>query len=279
MMERLRAFVRRHQVGLIITSLIAVLVIIYFAPSIFVTIKAGEAGVMYRRFFGGTVRGKVYGEGLHIVPPWDRLTVYNVRIQELRHEMDVLDETGLKFQVNISVRYRPEYEVLGVLHQTVGPDYAQTIVIPEVESVLRTTAGSFDAAQMYSTSHTVLSKIVNEALAGTLSRFVIVDDVIIRSVSLPEAIRTAIERKREEEQLAAAYVYKLQREQDEAKRKVIEATGTAEANDIVTASLNTNIIKWHGIEATMALSTSTNSKVIVIGNGPDGLPVILGADK
>jgi regulator of protease activity HflC (stomatin/prohibitin superfamily) len=278
-MERAKLFIRRNQVFFIILGLVTLFVVIYFAPSIFVTIRAGEAGVMYRRFFGGTVRGRVYGEGLHLVWPWDKLTVYNVRIQETRHELDVLDRTGLRFRLAVSIRFRPEYEVLGVLHQAVGPNYVQTIVIPEVESVLRTTAGSFDAAQLYNTSHSVLSRIVNEALAGTLSRFVIIDDVIIRTIILPETIRIAIEHKREQEQLAEAYVYRLQREQDEAKRRVIEAIGIADAHDIVSGSLNPDILKWQGIQATMEISTSTNSKVVVIGNGTDGLPVILGADK
>lgn len=278
-MERIERFLRERQVGFIIGGLVLVFVVLFFAPSIFVTVKSGEAGVLYRRFFGGTVRDRVYGEGLHVIWPWDRLWVYNVRVQERSEELEVLDKTGMQYRLNVSIRYHPEYNALALLHQKVGPEYVEKVVVPEVEGVLRTTAGNLDAQGMYSSDPGLLVKIVNESLAQTDEKYIILDDLIIRSLELPERIQAAIWKKREEEQLAEAYVYRLQREQDEAKRKLIEAEGTQRANDIVSSSLNSNILKWKGIEATMAISGSTNAKVVVIGNGPQGLPIILGSDK
>jgi regulator of protease activity HflC (stomatin/prohibitin superfamily) len=277
--ERINRFLRERQAGLIICGLIFVFVVLFFAPSIFVTVKSGEAGVLYRRFFGGTVRDRVFGEGLHVIWPWDRLWVYNVRVQERSEELDVLDKTGMQYRLNVSIRYHPEYNALALLHQKVGPEYVEKVVIPEVEGVLRTTAGNLDAQGMYSSDPGLLVKIVNEALAQTDEKYIILDDLIIRGLELPERIQEAIWKKREEEQLAEAYVYRLQREQDEATRKRIEAEGTRRANEIVSSSLSSNILKWKGIEATMAISGSTNAKVVVIGNGPQGLPIILGSDK
>jgi len=277
--ERIRRFFHERQAELIIGGLIFTLVVLFFGPNIFVTIKEGEAGVMYLRFFGGTVRDKIYGEGLHVVWPWDKLRVYNVRVQETRRTVEVLDNTGLQFRLNVSIRYHPDYIVLPLLHQRVGPEYLDKVVIPEVEGVLRTMAGTLDARGLYSNEHEVLAKIVSESMSQTADKYIVIDDVIIRSIELPEPIRLAIQKKREEEQLAEAYTYRLQREEDEAKRKVVEAKGTKDANDIVSSSLSSNILKWRGIEATMALSVSTNAKVIVIGNGPQGLPIILGSDK
>ncbi len=278
-MDYIKRFLRERQAEWIIGGLIFTFVVLYFAPSIFVTIKEGEAGVLYQRFFGGTVRDQVFGEGLHVIWPWDKLRVYNVRIQEARRVVEVLDNTGLQFSVNVSIRYHPEYNVLALLHQRVGPDYLDKIVIPEVEGVLRTTAGTLDAHGLYANEHEVLANIVNQTLAKAGEKYVTIDDVIIRSIVLPEPIQAAIQKKREEEQLAEAYVYRLQREEDEAKRKVIESKGFKDANDILSSSLNSNVLKWKGIEATMALTLSTNTKVIVVGNGSQGLPIILGADK
>lgn len=278
-MDRIKRFLRERQAEWIIGGLIFTFFVLFFAPSIFVTIKEGEAGVLYLRFFGGTVRDVVYGEGLHVIWPWDKLRIYNVRIQEARRQVEVLDNTGLQFSVNVSIRYHPEYNVLALLHQRVGPDYLDKIVIPEVEGVLRTTAGTLDAHGLYANEHEVLANIVNQTLAKAGEKYVTIDDVIIRSIVLPEPIQAAIQKKREEEQLAEAYVYRLQREEDEAKRKTIEARGFKNANIILSSSLDSNVLKWKGIEATMALTLSTNAKVIVVGNGSQGLPIILGADK
>jgi prohibitin 1 len=277
--DRLRQFLKERQAAVIIGGLIFTFLVLFFGPSMFISVKVGEAAVLYRRFFGGTVRDKVYGEGLHVIWPWDKLSVYNVRIQENKQSLEVLDKTGLQYRLNVSIRYHPEYNALALLHQKVGPDYPEKVVIPEVEGVLRTTAGTLDDQGLYSCEPSVLVKIVNEALARTDEKFIIIDNVIIQSVELPQPIQAAIQKKREQEQLAEAYKYRLERESDEAKRKVVEAQGTKDANDIVSSSLNSNILKWKGIEATMSLSESTNAKVVVIGNGPQGLPIILGSDK
>lgn len=278
-MGRIKRFLRERQPEVIIGGLIFTLLVLFFGPNIFVTIKEGEAGVMYLRFFGGTVRDKVYGEGLHVVWPWDKLRVYNVRIQESRRTVEVLDNTGLQFRLSVSIRYHPDYIVLPLLHQRVGPEYVDKVVIPEVEGVLRTMAGTLDAHGLYANEHEVQAKIVSLSMSQTADKYIVIDDVIIRSIELPEPLRIAIQKKREEEQLAEAYLYRLQREEDEAKRKIVEAKGTKDANDIISSSLSSNILKWHGIEATMALSVSTNAKVIVVGNGAQGLPIILGSDK
>lgn len=272
-------WINRNKVAVIVSGLIVILLALFFWPSIFITIKAGEAGVLYRRFFGGTVRNHVYGEGLHVIFPWDKMAVYTVRVQQVLRELDVLDRNGLQFKLNVAIRYFPEYDVLPLLHQKVGPDYAEKIVVPEVESVLRTTSGNFAAEELYTTQHSVLARIANEALDQANENFVIIQDVIIRSIQLPPPIKQAIEKKQEEQQLAAAYVYKIDREHKEAERKLIEANGTKEANEVITQSLNPEIMKWAAIQATMSISTSQNAKVIVIGNSGDSLPVILGADK
>jgi regulator of protease activity HflC (stomatin/prohibitin superfamily) len=179
--------------------------------------------------------------------------------------------------LQLSVRYHPERQFVGVLHQRVGPDYLDKIVIPEVESVIRTTVGRRTAEEVFTTQGSVLQRIVNEAVEEVVQRFVLIDEVIIRKIVLPAFIRQAIETKLEQKELAEAYEFKLRRERDEAKRKVIEAWGLAQYNQVVATSLSPEILQWKGIQVSKELATSENAKMIVIGNGPEGLPIILGS--
>ncbi len=261
---------------ILIFVLILLFFIIYLAPYIFITVRAGESAVLWRRFFGGTETDRVYGEGWHMIWPWDKMTIYNVRIQEVRPSIDVLTKRGLKINLLISIRYHPERDILGVLHQRVGTNYVDKIVIPEVESTLRTTIGTLEIDEVYGTKRTMLHQILNEALEQVTRSYVKIDDVIIRKVELPDFIKKAIEAKLEQKQLSEAYEFKLERERKEAERKEIEASGYARYNQIITVSLNDQLLKWQGIQATRELASSTNAKVVVIGNGPKGLPVILG---
>ena len=259
--------------------LIFLLMIIYLWNHIFISIKSGEGGVLYRRFAGGTVTDVVYGEGFHIIAPYNTMTVYPVRYQVYPHKMYTLSKKGLKIQLSLTIRYKPEYDLLGVLHKTVGPDYLQKVVIPEVESVLRTLVGEFEAEEVYSTKRAILQKIVNESLNQVSQRFVNIDDVMITEVELPIYIEKAIEMKLEQKQLAEAYEFKLQKENKEAERKRVEAQGIYDYNKIVDASLSDKVLTWEGVNATKEISKSPNTKVIVIGAGKDGLPLILNTEK
>jgi len=278
-MKRLKRRIRFHVAAnfpaYVVSVLLLLFFIVYFWPRIFITVHAGQSGVLYKRFFGGTVVDRVYGEGFHIIFPWNIMTVYDVRYQVAPHQMEVLTNKGLKVGVTMSIRSRPETEILGVLHQVVGPDYLKKIVIPEVEAVLRTVLGRYDAEEIYTTQKGVIQQVVNEALEQVSQRFVKIDDVVITAVELPPKIRAAIEAKLEEQQLAEAYVFKLEREKSEAERKRIEASGIRDYNRMIEASLSEKVLKWKGVEATRELAQSPNAKIVVIGGGKDGLPVIL----
>jgi regulator of protease activity HflC (stomatin/prohibitin superfamily) len=260
---------------LIVTILILLLLLIYFWQNIVITIKSGEAGVMYRRFFG-TVTDYVYPEGIHIIPPWDTMYSYNVRIQTIMHDFDVLTNRGLPIHLKLAIRFHPEYEMVGVLHQKVGPDYVNTIIIPQIESVLRKNIGHLDPEEIYVNKEGRISKIILQALEEAGQKYVIINDIIIRSVSLPEPVRQAIEEKLVQEQLYKAYHFRIEREKQEAKRKLIEAKGIRDYQDTISQTLNEQIIKWQGVQATLDLAKSENAKIVVIGAGEEGLPIILG---
>ena len=254
---------------------VLLLVAIYFAPQIFISVHSGEVGVLYLRFAGGTQTDKVLGEGMKIIPPWDRLFIYNVRVQEQKHVMDVLTNEGLAVKLALSIRYHPELELVGLLHQQVGPDYAQQIVIPEVESAVRTTMGGVGMREVYGSPPGLVQKIINDSLEHVSQKFVQVDEVVLRSVTLPPKVTATIEEKMSQKELADSYDFRLMVAAKEADRLRIEASGLKAYQDILNSSLTPNILKWQGIEATRELARSPNTKTIVIGD-KSGLPLIFG---
>lgn len=261
---------------ILISGMVLLLIFAYFASTMFVTIKSGEAGVLYRRFSTGTETDYVYPERLHFVLPWNTMYIYSVRVQTLKHELSVLTNKGLPITLKLAIRYHPEYEMLGVLHKKVGTDYVNRIVLPQIESVLRKKIGKLDPEDVYTNKAGVLTKILATAIEETMRNYVVVKDIIIRGIELPETIRDAIESKLVEQEKLKRYSYTLEVAKKEAGRKVIEATGIKDYQDIISATLTEKLIQWQGVQATREIAKSKNSKVVIIGSGDGGLPVILG---
>jgi regulator of protease activity HflC (stomatin/prohibitin superfamily) len=276
---RFRTGLRRHAFILAVTVFLIVFGIVYLSPSIFYTIGPGQVGVLYLRFFGGTQTDKVLGEGFQMLPPWDRLYIYNVRVQEKRHDMQVLTDEGMSVTLHLSIRYHPEQEMVGLLHSRVGPQYAEQIVIPEVESALRTILGAFQLPEVYGSKREVVQKAINDSLERVSQKYVKVDSIVLRSVELPPKIRDAVEEKMTQKELSDAYAYRLEREKQEAERKTVEAGGIKSYNDILSSSLSPSILKWEAIQATKQLATSPNAKTVVVGTTSGGMPVMLSGDK
>jgi regulator of protease activity HflC (stomatin/prohibitin superfamily) len=269
----------RSNLGKMTFGLLLVLfMVVYLSPRIFITIHSGEVGVVYLRFLGGTQTGKVKGEGMQIVAPWDKLTVYNIRVQEAKHDMDVLTVEGLTVRLNLSIRYHPEEEMVGLLHQRVGPDYRDIVVIPEVESAMRTIMGTFTMRDVYSSERGLVQKIINDSLEHVSQKFVKVDSIVLREVTLPEKVRITVEEKMAQKELAESYEYRLEVARKEAERLEVEANGLKRYNEVLDASITPSILRWRGIQATEALAKSPNAKTIVIGKA-DGLPLIMNPDK
>jgi regulator of protease activity HflC (stomatin/prohibitin superfamily) len=273
-----RAFLAQLRAAIVVVFVLTFLVV-YLSPSMFVSIQSGYVGVLYLRFLGGTQTDRIMGEGLKIIPPWDRVFLYSVRVQEYKHEMPVLTKEGLSVRLHVSIRYHPETEMVGMLHKRVGPGYRDKVVVPEVEAALRTIMGEFTMPQVYGSERGLVQKVINDSLEHVSQKFVKVDGIVLRSVELPQKVKEAIEEKMTWQELAEAYQYKLDRETKEAQRKAIEADGVKKYNNIINSSLTPSLLKWRGIEASKELATSPNAKTIVIGNTGGGLPIMLGGDK
>ena len=191
--------------------------------------------------------------------------------------MDVLDKNGLSINVDVTVRFNPIYDEIGYLHENFGANYVNKLVVPEVRSAVRQVMGRFTAEEIYSTKRAEVETSIKTETENTLKNNNIeMQALLIRSINLPEQIKSAIENKLKQEQEALAYQFRLDKEKSEAERKRIAADGEAVANKIINSSLTPELLKMRGIEATLELAKSPNSKVVVVGSGDDGLPLILG---
>ena len=265
------------KIGLPVIAGIFILFIFISKSSI--NIGYGEAGVLFKTFGGGVVIDEpVIGEGFHIIAPWNKVYVYNVKQQEVfESKMQVLSSNGLEISLDISVLYQPLISELGLLHKTKGENYLNIIIIPQIRAVARSIVGRYTPEQLYSTKRDAIQQeIFEETKKVVENQHVQLNAVFVRDVTLPIAIREAIERKLNQEQEALEYVFRIEKSKQEAERQRIDAEGKATANRILSASLTDKILQEKGIEATLKLSESPNAKVIVIGSGDGGLPIILG---
>ncbi|MEW7291943.1 prohibitin family protein [Aquimarina sp. 2304DJ70-9] len=264
------------KIGLPILILI-VLGIVFISKST-ETIGSGEAGVLYKTFGGGVVTDQPpLGEGFHLVAPWNKVIIYEVRQQEVFEKMQVLSSNGLEIKLDASAWFQPQYEKLGLLHQQKGENYVARILLPTIRSAARSVVGRYTPEQLYSSKRDVIQKEIFEETKKIVGdQFVQLNEVLVRDVTLPPTIKEAIERKLKQEQESLEYEFKLTKAQKEAERQKIDAEGKAVANQILSASLTDKILKEKGIQATLELAKSPNAKVIVVGSGKDGMPLILG---
>ncbi|HLV91913.1 MAG TPA: prohibitin family protein [Aequorivita sp.] len=263
---------------LTVPVIIGIILIIILIAKSSVTIKAGDAGVLYQTFGNGVVTDKPpLGEGFHIIAPWNKVFIYEMRQQELSERMQVLSSNGLEIKLDASAWYQPVYEDVAKLHQEKGENYLERIIMPAIRSAARSVVGRYTPEQLYSSKRDAIQDEIFEETKKILeNQYVQLNEVLVRDVTLPAAIKDAIERKLGQEQESLEYEFRLEKATKEAERQRIEAEGKARANSILSASLTDKILTEKGIQATVELSKSTNSKVIVIGSGKDGLPIILG---
>jgi len=309
---RLR-FLLRHLPGFTATMLLAVLVAIVLWPYTVIDVPSGQVGVLWKRFNGldlycfcwvgrGTVLDprELREEGLHLVWPWDKLYLYDLRLQSTTQTYNAISSDGVNVKAQISVRYQLRHDSVAVLHKFIGPDYMTSVVAPEIGSQARQTISQYTAQQVY-TSREEIQKAIRDStqksLESNLDKLVQPDameqpdpkhyrdflqdaiqilDTLVLGIELPADIIAAINRQTEQYYMIQEYKFRVEREAEESKRKQIEANGIAAFQRTVSQGISESYLRWRGIEATLALAQSPNSKIVVIGSGKDGLPIILG---
>jgi regulator of protease activity HflC (stomatin/prohibitin superfamily) len=266
-----------RKLPLIILGIIAFIVVMALSSSLFFTISATERAVVFYPFGKGLDKDNVVGPGTHMKAPWNDVYVYKVNEMSSEENMDMLDKNGLSIHIDVTVRYYPIPDRIGYIHEQFTTDYETVLVIPEVRSTVRQVMGRFTAEEIYSTKRAEVETAIKTETETILNKNnVHATAVLIRSIMLPEQIKVAIESKLQQEQEALAYQFRLDKEKSEAERKRIAAEGESRANNIINNSLTDKLLKMRGIEATLELSKSPNSKIIVVGSGKDGMPLILG---
>src|SRR5215471_5102572 len=296
--SRWRRFVERHLPSVVIYLMVATLVAIVLYPHMVVTVPSGQIGVLWKRFGGGTVLDprKLKNEGFNLISPWNRVFLYDLRLQSFTEPYNAISSDGVSLTATVIVRFRLQRDSVPVLHQAIGPNYEQVLVQPGIGSLTRQVIAEYTAEQAYSTARQeIQDKIRNlveerlsqkmmehageegeESYRVSMSDTFILYDILVTVIELPAAIVAAINRKTEQYYIAEEYKFRLEREKRESERKKIEAEGIRDFQQTVSQGISESYLRWRGIEATLQLSQSTNSKVVLIGSGKDGLPIILG---
>jgi regulator of protease activity HflC (stomatin/prohibitin superfamily) len=240
----------------------------------FTQVPAGYVGVVD---FFGIVSEKTIPSGINIVNPLANVVKFTIQTQEHKETMQVLSREGLTIGLEISVLYRLNPDSAGRVYKTVaGGDYETIILIPQFRSISRAVTASFQASALYSTERERLGVAIQEELAKTVApRGVTIEATPLRNVALPTQLTEAIEQKQRADQESQRMEFILTKEKQEADRKRIEAKGIADFQAIVAAGISDQLLRWKGIEATEKLANSQNTKVIIVGAGKDGLPIIL----
>ncbi|MBW8050624.1 MAG: prohibitin family protein [Cytophagales bacterium] len=266
-------------VRIVVIGVIGLIVLIFFSSSMFITIEPGERGVIFRKFTTGLDKEHIFQPGFTVIAPWNRMFLYQVKDQIKEETVDVLDKNGLSLHIDVTVRFYPVYNKIGELQEKFQGQYIDVVVVPEARSSVRRVMGRYTAEEIYSTKRAEVEKTIIEETEKVLSaNHVVMKSLLLRSITLPPQIKQAIEDKLQKEQELLAYEFKLKTARKEAEKRIIDAKGKAQSNRILSASLTDKILKEKGIIATQELASSPNTKVIVIGSGKDGLPLILGGN-
>jgi prohibitin 1 len=255
---------------------IGLVVLLILAGSPIKVIPAGHVGV---KDLFGRVSTDVLSPGVRLVIPFTRVIKMSIKTQEVKETAEVPSKEGLMMDLEGSLLYRLDPEKADDIYRTIGKDYEDIAVHPQIRSAIREITASYEAKVLYSAERERIARETLELfkkLAG--DRGIIAEAVLLRKIGLPDIVANAIQEKLRREQEAEQMKFVLQKEQQEAERKRIEAQGIADFQRIVAAGISPALLEWKGIEATEKLAQSQNSKVVVIGSGKNGLPIILGGD-
>lgn len=303
----------RHVPRLVIGLLVTALVVVVLYPFMVITVPSGYVGVLWKRFAGPGIycwcilgRGTVLDpvelreEGLHVIWPWDKLYIYDLRLQSKTERYNAISADGVNVVADIAIRFQLAHGSVAVLHKYVGPDYLTSLLAPEIGSEARKIISHYQAQQVYTNRQAIENQIQQGTQEGlgpyldklvqpeaseqdaalsfrhSLENSIQVLDTLVLGLELPPDIVDAINRQAEVYYQIQEYKYRVEREAQESKRKQIEADGIAAFQRTVSQGISESYLRWRGIEATLALAQSANAKVVIIGGGKDGLPIILG---
>ncbi len=283
-------WIDNHLLVLLLGFIGTAMVVVVLWPYSVIDIPPGHLGVLWSRFGGGTVMDRVYTEGISVILPWDKMYLYDERLQAKAHKYRMLVADSLSIDVDINVVFHPNPFTLPYLHKYLGPKYADTVLLPVVGFETRNMFATFSPRTGLTEQRREVAQQIQDAVNRRLlqrfnpqgapggSRYIIVDDVLVAEISLPTAVADAISAKDAARERLATYDFLVEIERREAERRAIEAAGIKQFHDRAGDALTDAYLRFRTIEATQDLAKSPNSKIVVFGAGPGGLPLVLGAD-
>jgi regulator of protease activity HflC (stomatin/prohibitin superfamily) len=308
-----KAYFSERRWRILFRTFIILFVLVVLWPFVTIVVPAGQSGVLYSPLFGGTSLTRPLREGLNFILPWNKVAFYNMRVQVRKAEFEAVTKDGLHVKVGVIYRYRPHPSTIGRLHKAIGPDYASVLLDPAVNAIVRANVGVYSAEEIYGSKRSALQAAIFSGVVDPLNHNLIeagsdpnsksditvrstgrgsrvgkssseyipvveLIDTLITNVRLPAVVQQAIERKEEQQQMQQEYEFRLLREEQESVRKRIEAEGIRDFQRIIQSGITDEYLKWRGIEATLRLATSENSKTVIIGGGKTGMPLIFNTD-
>ena len=310
-------FAERRLPKIVIFLMVTTFVAAVLYPFMVITVPTGHVGVLWKRFGGfgiyclcvvgrGTVLnpGELREEGLHIIWPWDRLFLYDLRLQTTTQTYNAIAKDGVSVSASINVRFQLKHNSVAQLHKFIGPTYVDSVVRPEIGSRAREIIANYTSEEVYSTKRQQIESEIGKSaqrklgdqlnelvqpessdqfqpssdtqVHADLKHSIEIFDTLVLGIELPNKVIAAINNKTEQLYVAQEYQFRIDRERRESERKRIEAAGIHDFQQIVSQGISESYLRWRGIEATLQLAQSTNSKIVIIGSGKDGLPIILG---
>jgi prohibitin 1 len=261
---------------ILVAAAVAILAILLLSANPLKVIPAGHVGV---KDFFGSVSADVLQPGVHFVFPLTRVVKMSTQTGELKETAEVPSREGLVMDLEVSLLYRLDPSRAAEVYKKIGVDYPTVVVEPQIRSAVREITASYDAKALYSAEREQVAREIEKLFTRlTADRGIITEGVLLRKIGLPAVVANAIQEKLKREQEAEQMKFVLQKEQQEAERKRIEAQGVADFQRIVASGISQQLLEWKGIEATEKLALSANSKIVVIGNPKSGLPIILGGE-
>jgi len=257
-------------IGLGILAFILVILVL----SAVTRVGTGHVGVLT---LFGKVTGETLGEGIHVINPLKTNNEMSIQTSTLKESASVPSSEGLMMSLDTSLIYHLNPDRAADVFQHIGADYENVVVEPTLRSAIRESTASHTANALYTGEREMVAKQITDQITAELSkRGIAVENVLLRDIQLPATLKAAIEAKQQAEQESLAMNFRLQKETQEAQRKRIEAAGVRDFQQIVAQGITPSLLEWKGIEATENLAKSSNTKVVVIGNNKNGLPLILG---
>jgi regulator of protease activity HflC (stomatin/prohibitin superfamily) len=277
--DRFGAFGSRLVALLVGTALAAGLALLLLWPLVLVRIPSGHVGVLYSLLGKGTVTDRIYLEGIAFKLPWNDMYLLDTRIQAKSFEMFARTAEGMEFKVNATILFHLEPEQAATMVKEVGPNWIDTLVLPMAISAVRLEAIRYDSYSVYaSSSGQFLDRVLTLLKRSEGSDKIYYVDFVMAKITLPQGVTQAIEEKLAAEQRTAKYEYLLSAQRLEAERQRIQAIGMRNFYSIVQSSLTDRLLTWRGIEATVELSKSPNTKIVVVGGSKNQMPLILGSE-